>query len=198
MSPFSILNSFWLACPLQIFFIKCSKNSCTVEITNRCWCYGVFYFFDHKFFLRSFCCAAFCKNIFVFWYAHMATNFKFRIFAIMLNITLNIRTWLKVDRLYSDCSMISVVAIVNYFIQMKYIWFINVLVFDTAVICLEILFFEVPINLSTTGDFSSLCVTANIFQHSFHAAMTSNIRYKTIKIIKIIKMADHLVKSLLI
>ena len=55
--------------------------------------------FDHKDFLKSNWCTDFCENNFVFWKSQMITNFEFRIFVIMLNTIVNIRTWRNIERL---------------------------------------------------------------------------------------------------
>ena len=71
---FSILDSFWL-----FFFIKWPENCFTVEISNN------FTFFNQKDILIPILSIVLCKNIFVFWYSYMITDFKLWVFAIMLN-----------------------------------------------------------------------------------------------------------------
>ena len=76
---------FFLVCLVQSFFIKCSNNFFTVDITiDVCSWYIILYFFDHKDFLRPIWCVAFCKNIFVFRCSLMKTKFGFRIFVIII------------------------------------------------------------------------------------------------------------------
>ena len=56
-----------------------------------------------------------------------------------------------------NCIMLCITVYICYMIQ-----FINIHIFDIEIIYLQILFFKVLINLSTTTDFSSLCVEYNV------------------------------------
>ena len=70
----------FLICFLQIICVKLSISFFTVKITNSiCPRYSIFNFFNHKNFFWIIWNMAFCKNIFVFWYFYMVTNFRFRI-----------------------------------------------------------------------------------------------------------------------
>ena len=68
--------------PYNFFTLKIFNN-----ITPR---YNVLNIFDHRNFFRSTLCVSFCKNIFVFWYSHMLSNFQPKILIIFLNIKVNI------------------------------------------------------------------------------------------------------------
>ena len=57
------------------------------------------------------------KNIFMYWYSHMITNFPLKVFIIMLNTIVNVCTQLNMGRLHFDCLMIHFVVFVNYYIQ---------------------------------------------------------------------------------
>ena len=74
----SKLSLIWF---LQFFFIKRSNNFFTFKFTNNiCPRHSVFSFFNQKNFFRPIWRANFCKNVFIFQYPYMITNFKFRIF----------------------------------------------------------------------------------------------------------------------
>ena len=64
---------------------------------------------------------------------------------VILNLKVNIFTCIKINRIhyYSNYLLYCLKSIHNFF--------------DTAVICLQILFFKISINLSAATDFSSLC-----------------------------------------
>ena len=60
----------------SLFFDKCFNNFFFVEVTKSVlWWYSFFYFFDQKVSLRPIWCVAFWKNVFVFWYPYMNTNY---------------------------------------------------------------------------------------------------------------------------
>ena len=80
-----------------------------------------FSFSDDKNVLRPIWSVDPCKYIFVFWYYHMINNFEFRIFVIILNIKVNIGTWLNTGRFYLDCSMICLVLFIKYLIWLFYV-----------------------------------------------------------------------------
>ena len=61
-----INNEFFFTCILQLIFLY--KTFFTVEITNNiCLWHIIFYFLDHKHFLRPVCNAALWVNILIFW-----------------------------------------------------------------------------------------------------------------------------------
>ena len=110
--------------------------------------------FFNKYFFRPIWNIDFSKNVFLFWYSSIISNFKFRTFLIIyLFIKVNIYAWLYINRLLFNCSMIFISAFINYIIL-----FINIHIFWYWSHMLIILFFKVLINLSTTTDFPSLCV----------------------------------------
>ena len=76
----------------------------------------------------------------------MIPNFEFRIFIIMVNTEVNMHTELNIDRFHFDYPMIAV--FVNYLNKL-----VDVHIFDVAVLCLQLLFLMVLINLSPITDF---------------------------------------------
>ena len=66
-----------------MFFVKCFNNFKTFKITlipqN-----SIFNFCNHKTFFKPIWNITFSKNVFIFWYSYMITNFKFRIFFVIL------------------------------------------------------------------------------------------------------------------
>ena len=106
-----ILFSLWLA----TYLIKCSNNFFTVEINTIIWpWYNIFYFFDHKNVFWPIWRGVFFKNIFKFF--PWLSTLNSRIFVIMLNSMVKIRTWINIGSFNLDFSMICIVAFVNYFI----------------------------------------------------------------------------------
>lgn len=98
-------------CLQQIFRTKCSIMFFTANITNNiCPLYSMFSFFNHKIFFRQIWSVSLYKNIVVFCYSYMITNFEFRIFVIMLDTILNTRIQLYIGRIHFECSMIYNVA----------------------------------------------------------------------------------------
>ena len=75
-----------------------------------CLRYSIFNFFCHKNFFRPIWSVTFRKNIFIFWYSHMVTNFKFRIF-----IILSTPKTIYNNTLHFNCCMICCL-IINYII----------------------------------------------------------------------------------
>ena len=76
---FSNISSFW--------FSFCNSFSRNVPIISSPlkssikYVYGtVFYFFNYKNFFKAIWSISSKKNVFVFWYSYMITNFKFKIF----------------------------------------------------------------------------------------------------------------------
>lgn len=61
---------------------------------------SVFYFLDHKDFVKPNWRVALRKNIFVLLYSHMAINFEFRIFFAMLNTIFTICPYLNLSRFH--------------------------------------------------------------------------------------------------
>ena len=105
LSP-SLLNS---------FFVKRSSNFFAIKINNKiCPQHSFFSFSNHKIFFRLIWSATFCKNVFIFRYSYMTTNFKFRIFLIIFVIKDNIRARLYISRLHIDCAMICIVVFIDY------------------------------------------------------------------------------------
>ena len=84
------------------------------------------------------------QNVFIFWYPHIITNGKFRIFKIVFFINFNIYFWFYIRRLYFNSSIIFIVVFFIFF--------------DVEVLYLQILFFRILINLSPTTGFPSLFV----------------------------------------
>ena len=84
--PDYVFNSVWpVFC--NLFLIKCFNKFFNLEATNKiCTWYSSFYFFNYRALFRPIWSATFCKNIFIFWFFCMITNFKLRMFVIMLNI----------------------------------------------------------------------------------------------------------------
>ena len=73
-------SKFLLIYLLQFFFRKCSRNFFTIKMINDiCPWNCIFNFFNHKNVFRQIWSIACSKNVFVFRYSHMITNFKFRI-----------------------------------------------------------------------------------------------------------------------
>ena len=87
---FSTLNS---CCFLQFFFIKRSNNFFTNEMVNSiCPQNCIFKFFNYKNVFRTIWSIFFSKNVFVFSYSYVITNFRFGISVITIN-TLNFVLW---------------------------------------------------------------------------------------------------------
>ena len=81
----------WLTL-LYFFFIKHSNNFFTIKIINNiCLWHSIFNFFTYKNFFWPIRSIDFCKNVFVFWYSYLISNFKFRIIAITFFIRVNTR-----------------------------------------------------------------------------------------------------------
>ena len=79
LSTFSILNSFWYVF-LQFFSFKASSNWLTIQVTNHsCPRNCIFNVANNKNFFWPNWSISFSKNVFLFWYSDMITNFKFRI-----------------------------------------------------------------------------------------------------------------------
>ena len=101
---------------LTLFFTECSNNLFIVKIAeNACPCHSILFSWSQRLFQNNLS-VALCKNIFLFWYFHMVTNFKFRISVITLNTMPNLRKWLNIGRLHFYCCMICFVIFANYFI----------------------------------------------------------------------------------
>ena len=99
-------SKLFLICFLRLYFVKRSSDFFSVKITNnRFLRYSVSEFLNNKNFFRLIWKIAFCKNIFVFWYYNIITNFKFRTFLIILFMKVNICDWLYVNRFHFNCSM---------------------------------------------------------------------------------------------
>ena len=84
------------------------------------------------------------QNVFIFWYPHIITNGKLRIFKIVFFINFNIYFWFYIRRLYFNSSIIFIVVFFIFF--------------AVEVLYLQILFFRILINLSPTTGFPSLFV----------------------------------------
>ena len=88
LSLFLLIN-FSSVCPLQLFFVKRSNNFFSIQVFYYiCPRRRIFNFFDHKNFFRSTRTASFCKNLFIFLYSLMNSNFKFIIFVIIFTSNL--------------------------------------------------------------------------------------------------------------
>ena len=149
--------------------MKRCNNFFAIRIANNiCPRNNIFNFFYHKNFARSIWHVTFCKNVVVFQYFYMITNFKFKIFFIILFIKVNVSA-----RLYIN--IYSFILIV-----LRYLWLYLLtissnlsiyILLHIEVIYLQILFFRVLINLSATTDCPSLCVdyisTSFFFYHDF-------------------------------
>ena len=82
----SLLNSkLFLICLLESLFIKPFYNLCPINY---------FYYICSRHIVFNF-----CKNVVLFWYSYMFTNFRFRIFFIILFIKINICAWFYINRL---------------------------------------------------------------------------------------------------
>ena len=107
----------FLICFLKFFFVKCFNNFFTVKIINNiCTRNSIFNFFNHKLFFWPIWNIDFCKNIFIFWYSYMITNFKFRTFFIILFIKVNIYACLYINRLHFNVSVICIVYLLCHLI----------------------------------------------------------------------------------
>ena len=121
---FLISNSFWL--------VICNSSSYVPTIPSSLWSSITYvqgivflYFLNYKYFLTPNCCVSFCKYVSMFWYFHMVTNFKFRVFVIMMNTIVNICTRLNITRFHFNCP---IVIFVNYFIKLINVynfWYCN-------------------------------------------------------------------------
>ena len=79
----------------QSFFVKSSKNFFSIKITNKiCPRHSIFNFCNRKNFFRAIWNVIFSKNIFMFWYSKIKTNFTFRSFLIIFFIKVKIYAWL--------------------------------------------------------------------------------------------------------
>ena len=61
-----------------------------------------------------------------FWHFYMVTNFKFRIFLIILFMKINVCARLYINKLHFDCAMICIVSFINYiikFIETQIFWY---------------------------------------------------------------------------
>ena len=120
MSPiffitFSILNSVCLIWFFQFFHIKHSKNFFTIKVFYYvCLRKSMCNFFNRKNFFRPIWGIIFRKNAFIFWYTHMVTNLKFRIFIIIFYTKVSICAWLYINSLDFKCSMICIIVFINY------------------------------------------------------------------------------------
>ena len=153
----------WL---LQFFFVKCSNYFLAVKMTNKiCPRNSIFNFFNHKNLSRPIWSVIFYKNVLIFLYSYMITNFKFRIFLIIFFIKVNICAWPYINRLHFCCAMIwhTLLCLLTMSANLS-IW----IFFYTEVTNLQILFFEALINLSVTTYFSSLSVKYNSVSLSFN------------------------------
>ena len=127
LMTFTILNSFWFFFFffLQLLFKKRSSNSFFVKIINNiCPRHSIFYLFNHKNFFRPIWNINFCRNTFVFWYSNNITDFKFRIFIIILFIRVNVCAWFYINGFHLNCAMICSITFINYIIE-----FININIF---------------------------------------------------------------------
>lgn len=115
---FSILSDWWFSCSNS--FYRIFHQFFTVEIINDiCPWYNIFRFPDQKTskdFLGPNWRVALFKNIFLFSYSQMISNFKFRIFVIIFNTIVNKLAPLIISWFHFSCYMICVVVCVNYFI----------------------------------------------------------------------------------
>ena len=110
LSSFSFFFAFkGFSRPLDQFGVKPFAKICP-------W-HNMFYLLYREGFFRTIWIVDLCKNIFVL-YPHMAINFEFRVFIIVLNTIVNINTPLNISRFHFDCLMIYVVVFVNYIIQL--------------------------------------------------------------------------------
>ena len=141
---FSILNPVWLAFCKSFYKIFTTNNVCPWS--------SIFLRFWSQIPCQSDLQGSPLQKYFCILIIRDDLQCEFRIFVIMINTIVNLRTWLYVGRLF-DCSMICFVIFVNYFIHM-----INVHIFYAAIICISIFFFKILINLSPKTDFSSLSV----------------------------------------
>ena len=83
--------------------LRTSKNS----ISN---------YFNCKNFFRSIWSVKFCKNVFMFFYSYIITNFKFRLLFIIFYTKVNIRAWLYINKLHFNVSIRHIVLFINYII----------------------------------------------------------------------------------
>ena len=110
-------SKLFLICFLQFFFVKVSNNFFTIKITNNiCPWHSVFNLFNHKTLFRLTWNVTFSKNVFIFIFCNMITNFKFRIFLIIFFIKVNICAWPYTNRFHFNCAMICIVVFINYII----------------------------------------------------------------------------------
>ena len=106
-----------LICVLQFFFMKwnvpiiSSPLRSLLTYVHRT---VVFNFLVTKKFFTPIWNVAFCKNVLIFRYPNMITDFKFMIFLIIFFIKVNICARLYINRLYFDCAMICIVVFINY------------------------------------------------------------------------------------
>ena len=114
---------------------------------------SVFNIFNHKSFFRRIWFTTFCKNVFIFQYFHMITNFKYNMFPIIFFVEVNKCVWFYINRLLFYCVMTVLLDLLTVSCNLL----IHKL-FDTEVIYLQILFFKVLTNFSAATDFPSLCL----------------------------------------
>ena len=93
--------------------LPCRKGGWTLWVIICLW-YGTLWFFDRKDSVRPIWCGGFFQKYFCI--LILISNFEFRIFVIIIATILHHDTWLSIGRLHSDCYMICVVALINYFI----------------------------------------------------------------------------------
>ena len=79
--------------------------------------HSIINFFNDKNFFRLIWMIDFCKNVFIFWYSYLIANFKFRASLIIFFIIFNICASLYINNSHFNCSMILIVVIVNYIMQ---------------------------------------------------------------------------------
>ena len=160
---FSILNSLWFDF-LQFFFVKRSNNFFTLKISNNiCPRNSILKLANHRNFFRPIWNLTFCKKIFL--------CFNILTWSPSLNLGYFSLFSLSKSMYVLDLTSGGFISIVLWYL-LFYLLTIsaNLLIytfFNVEVICLQILFFKVLINLSETTDFP-LHFYIIILQQWFH------------------------------
>ena len=122
---FSTLNSFWFVF-LQSFLWNVPTISSSLRLLITCPQQSIFYFFNHKSFLRPVWNTVFCQIVFIFSYSNNITNFKVRIFIIYFFNRVNTCVLFYINKFHFNCASICIITFINYvtyFINIRSFWY---------------------------------------------------------------------------
>ena len=104
--------------PFDLYFTILFHKTFQKFFSIKVFCYtrqknSISNYFNCKNFFRPIWSVKFCKNVFIFLYSYIITNFKFRLLFIIFYNKVNIRAWIYIKKLHFNVSITYIVLFIN-------------------------------------------------------------------------------------